>query len=110
VYLPLRGRYTHKPKPVELYEDDNRVYAELAEELADGTADCLDANVDWPGRDIATILQAKTQLDLNFVLDRLVASLPGDVPGSSGCRLKVLQQGICSFPSQQGERSSLFER
>jgi predicted nucleotidyltransferase len=81
------------------YEDE-RVYSELAEELADGVVDFLDANIYLLGQDIYKVLQEKTLVELSSLLNRLIESLNADEPGSLGYRLKVLQQGICSLYPQ----------
>ncbi|WP_218653151.1 nucleotidyl transferase AbiEii/AbiGii toxin family protein [Nostoc sp. TCL26-01] len=82
------------------YEDDERVYAELAEELADGVVEFLDANIYLLGQDIYRIVQEKTLFELNILLDKLIKSLNVDQPGSFGYRLKVLQAGIISLSSK----------
>jgi predicted nucleotidyltransferase len=78
------------------YEDDERVYSELAEELADGTVDFLDANVYLLGQDICKILQEKTLTEFSSLLSRLIESVDSDESGSLSYRLKVLQTGIWS--------------
>ena len=79
------------------YEDDERVYSELAEELADGTVDFLDANVYLLGQDICKILQEKTLTEFSSLLSRLIESVDSNESGSLSCRLKVLQKGIWSI-------------
>lgn len=80
------------------YEDDDRVYTELAEELAEGIIDFMDANVYLLGQDIYKILQKRTLIELNSLLDELITSLD-DEPMSLGYRLKILKQGINAFSS-----------
>lgn len=82
------------------YEDDERVYAELVEELANGVVEFLDANIYLLGQDIYKILQEKTLFELNILLDKLIKNLNVDQPGSLGYRLKVLQAGIISLSSK----------
>lgn len=79
------------------YEDDERVYSELSEELADGVVDFLDANIYLLGQDICKILQEKTLVEFSSLLNRLIENLDSDEAGSLGYRLKVLQKGICSI-------------
>jgi predicted nucleotidyltransferase len=79
------------------YEDDERVYSELAEELADGAVDFLDANIYLLGQDICKILQEKTLVEFSSLLSRLIESVDSDESGSLSYRLKVLQEGICSI-------------
>lgn len=109
-----RGERTNKDlEDIEFilskYEDDNRVYTELAEELADGVVDFLDANIYLLGQDIYKILQEKTLNErnlktlneLNLILGRLIESLGVNDPGSLGYRLQVLQTGISSLSTQR---------
>lgn len=79
------------------YEDDERVYSELAEKLADGVVDFLDANIYLLGQDICKILQEKTLVEFSSLLSRLIGSVDSDEPGSLSYRLKVLQKGIHSI-------------
>lgn len=79
------------------YEDDERVYAELANELADGVVDFLDANIYLLGQDIHNILQARTLSALDALLSTLIESLDANRTRSSAYRLNVLQQGIRSL-------------
>lgn len=78
------------------YEDEERVYVELAEELANGLIEFTDANIYLLGQDIHKILQKKTLVELNIVLDKLIESLSIGEPGSFSHKLKVLQKGIYS--------------
>lgn len=78
------------------YEDDERVYSELTEELADGAVDFLDANIYLLGQDICKILQEKTLTEFSLLLSRLIESVDSDESGSLSYRLKVLQKGIWS--------------
>lgn len=79
------------------YEDDERVYSELVEELAGGEVDFLDANIYLLGRDIYKILHEKTLVELSSLLSRLIESVDSDESGSLSYRLKVLQRGIRSL-------------
>ncbi|MBD2102536.1 hypothetical protein [Leptolyngbya sp. FACHB-261] len=97
-----RGERTNKDlEDIEFilskYEDDERVYTELANELADGVVDFLDANIYLLGQDIYKILQGKTLAELNLLLDRLIGDLDIDEPGTLDYKLKVLQEGINSL-------------
>lgn len=103
-----RGERTNKDlEDIEFillrYEDDERVYSELAEELADGVVEFLDANIYLLGQDIYKILQDKTLVELDSLLNVLIESLGDDKSKSLGYKLKVLQTGICSlYPKAQG--------
>lgn len=97
-----RGERTNKDlEDIEFvllkYEDDERVYSELAEELADGVVEFLDANIYLLGRDIYKILQNKTLTELDSLLNSLIERLGADKPESLGFKLKVLQTGIRSL-------------
>jgi predicted nucleotidyltransferase len=79
------------------YEDEERVYTELAEEFANGAVEFLDANIYLLGQDIHKILQEKTLVKLNnIVLDKLIESLSVDRLKSLSNNLKVLRKGISS--------------
>jgi predicted nucleotidyltransferase len=81
------------------YEDDERAYEELAEELASGEIDFLDASIYLLGRDIYKILQFKTLVELHRVFGKLMGKLGDDETGSFGYRLNILQKGIYSLSS-----------
>jgi hypothetical protein len=53
------------------------------------------------GKDIYKMLQQRTLVELNILLDRLVDSLNCDEPYSLGYRLQVLQAGISSLSSKR---------
>lgn len=96
-----RGERTNKDlEDIEFilskYEDEERVYEELALELADGLVEFIDANVYLLGQDIHKILQEKTLSELNILLDKLIENLDISKLGSLSDRLKVLQKGINS--------------
>ncbi|NEO27275.1 MAG: hypothetical protein F6K03_10345 [Kamptonema sp. SIO4C4] len=99
-----RGERTNKDlEDIEFilskYEDDERVYSELAGELADGTVEFLDANIYLLGQDIYKIFQDKTLIDLDLLLNDLIERLSTDNSESLGYKLKVLQAGIrSSYP------------
>ncbi|MCF2144972.1 nucleotidyl transferase AbiEii/AbiGii toxin family protein [Desmonostoc muscorum LEGE 12446] len=80
------------------YEDDDRVFNELAEELADKVIEFLDANIYLLGQDIYKILQSKTLHELNLLLNKLLDKFD-DEPESLGYKLEILKKGISSFSS-----------
>jgi hypothetical protein len=75
------------------YEDDSRVFDELAEELANEVVDFLDGNIYLLGRDIYKMLEKKTLHELNIQLKKLIKSL-SDEPQSLGYKLSILSRGI----------------
>jgi predicted nucleotidyltransferase len=81
------------------YEDDDRVYDELANELADQTVDFLDANIYLLGQDISKILQEITRRKLYVLLEEMTEHPNVRKVRLLGDRLKVLQQGIQSLDS-----------
>lgn len=81
---------------LENYSDDERVYEKLAEELANGEIEYLDAAIYLLGKDIQKVFQDETVSQLNAILERLVRDLDDDACDSSEWRLKVLQKGINS--------------
>ncbi|MDB9529377.1 hypothetical protein PN498_25525 [Oscillatoria sp. CS-180] len=100
-----RGERTNKDlEDIEFvllkYEDDERVYSELAGELADGTIEFLNASIYLLGRDIHKILQDKTLTELDSILNNLIERLDVAKPGSLGYGLKILQAGIRSSHPQ----------
>ncbi|WP_202804450.1 hypothetical protein [Baaleninema simplex] len=78
------------------YEDDERVYNELYDELANETLDFLDANIYLLGRDISRLLQSTTLTELKLVLDRLLESLQNRDSLSLYERVTILKRGILS--------------
>ncbi|MBD1888922.1 nucleotidyl transferase AbiEii/AbiGii toxin family protein [Coleofasciculus sp. FACHB-SPT9] len=78
------------------YSDDDRVFDELAEELAEGQIEYLDAAIYLLGRDIRKIFRDETVVQLNALLERLVHKSDDDAPDSNEWRLKVLKRGINS--------------
>jgi predicted nucleotidyltransferase len=79
------------------YEDDDRVYNELVEELSSGNVDFLDANIYLLGQDICRMLQDKTLIELNKLLGKMIEKFDYDEERSFGYMLKVLQKGIYSI-------------
>jgi len=101
-----RGNRTNKDlEDIEFilsrYEDDDRVYSELAEEIADELVDFLNASIYLLGQDIHKILQEKTLCELNLLLTRLIERLDADETESLSHSLKILQQGIYSLYPQE---------
>lgn len=78
------------------YEDDERVYVELAEELTTGDVDFSDANIYLLGQDIYKIFQPKTIDELKKVLNKLINMLGSDNNQSLGYKLVILMKGINS--------------
>ena len=87
------------------YEDDDRVYSELAEELADGSVEFLDANIYLLGQDIYKMLKDKTLTELDLLLNRWIERLEANDPESLGYQLTVLQAGIRSKNPMHGEEA-----
>ncbi|MCA6574932.1 MAG: hypothetical protein IM537_18840 [Pseudanabaena sp. M57BS1SP1A06MG] len=79
------------------YEDDDRVYSELVEELSSGDVDFYDANIYLLGQDIRRMLQDKTLIELNKLLGKMIKKFDYDEERSFGYMLKVLQKGINSI-------------
>ena len=100
-----RGESTNKDlEDIEFilskYEDDDRVYYELVEELSSGSVDFIDANIYLLGQDIHKMLQDKTLTELNILLEKMIKKFDYDEERSFGYMLKVLQQGIYSLNSK----------
>lgn len=93
-----RGRINKDLEDIEFilskYEDDNRAYEELAEELATGVVDFIDANIYLLGKDISKILRQETMHPLNALLNELISRADMDEPRSLEYKLKILQRGI----------------
>ena len=79
------------------YEDDDRVYNELAEELSSGAVEFLDANIYLLGQDIYRMLQDTTLVELNKLLQKMIEKFDSDEERSFGYMLKILQEGINSI-------------
>jgi predicted nucleotidyltransferase len=81
------------------YEDDDeeRIFNELAAELSSGNVDFLDANIYLLGQDICRMLQNKTLIELNKLLEKMIKKFDYDEERSFGYMLKVLQKGIYSL-------------
>lgn len=100
-----RGERTDKDmKDIEFillkYENDDRVYNELIEELSSGDVDFIDANIYLLGQDIYRMLQNKTLIELNKLLETMIKKFDYDEERSFGYMLKVLQKGIYSLNSK----------
>ncbi len=76
------------------YEDDERAYSELAEQLSSGKVKFLDASIYLLGQDIFERLQEKTLVELNRLLEKMIDKFDSDEEKSFGYMLKVLQTGI----------------
>jgi predicted nucleotidyltransferase len=97
-----RGERTNKDlEDIEFilskYEDDDRVYNELVEELSSGDVDFSDANIYLLGQDICRMLHDKTLIELNKLLGKMIKKFDYDEERSFGYMLKVLQKGINSI-------------
>ena len=79
------------------YEDDDRVYNELVEELSSGAVEFLDANIYLLGQDIYRMLQDTTLVELNKLLQKIIKKFDSDEERSFGYMLKILQEGINSI-------------
>jgi predicted nucleotidyltransferase len=79
------------------YEDDERVYSELVDELSSGKVEFLDANIYLLGQDMHRMLQDKTLIELNKLLEKMIEKFDYAEERSFGYRLKVLQKGINSI-------------
>jgi predicted nucleotidyltransferase len=79
------------------FQDDNRVYDELADKLASGSIDYLDANIYLLGQDIYKMLNQKTLSVLNSLLDELIERLGIDDSNSLERKLHILKRGINSL-------------
>ena len=54
------------------YEDDERIFDELKEELSSGDVGFLDANIYLLGQDIHRMLQSQTLIELNKLLEKMI--------------------------------------
>lgn len=79
------------------YEDDDRVYNELVEELSSGSVEFLDANIYLLGQDICRMLQDKTLIELDKLLGNMIEKFDYNEERSFGYMLKVLHKGIYSI-------------
>jgi predicted nucleotidyltransferase len=77
------------------YEDYERVFAELSDELAKEDIALTDASIYLLGRDIDKTFQAKTLKQLNVILDELIERL-ADHSEKLDNKLTILKQGILS--------------
>ena len=79
------------------YEDDERIYTVLADELADGTIEFLDAPAYLLGQDIRKIFQPETLANLDELL-KLILHDSGENDDAQEStlliRLKLLQKGM----------------
>ena len=79
------------------YEDDDRVYNELVEELSSRSVEFLDANIYLLGQDIYRMLQDKTLIELNKLLGKMIEKFDYAEDRSFGYMLKVLQKSLNSI-------------
>ena len=79
------------------YEDDERAYKELAEELNSGDVKLLDATIYLLGQDIYRMLQDKTLIELNKLLGKMIEKFDYAEDRSFGYMLKVLQKSLNSI-------------
>lgn len=77
------------------YEDYERIFAELSDELANENIVLTDASIYLLGRDISETFQAKTLKDLNIILDELIERLADHLEKLDN-KLNILKQGILS--------------
>ncbi|MEI6429070.1 MAG: nucleotidyl transferase AbiEii/AbiGii toxin family protein [Pseudanabaena sp. ELA607] len=97
-----RGEKTNKDlEDIEFilskYEDDDRVYNELVEELYSEAVKLSDAGIYLLGQDICKMLQDKTLIELNKLLGKMIEKFDDDEERSLGYRLKILHKGINSI-------------
>lgn len=97
-----RGERTDKEEKdlgfiLSKYENDERVYSELVDELSSGKVEFLDANIYLLGQDMHRMLQDKTLIELNKLLEKMIKKFDYDEERSFGYMLKVLQKGINSI-------------
>ncbi|MCC5896528.1 MAG: hypothetical protein JJU32_01245 [Phormidium sp. BM_Day4_Bin.17] len=81
------------------YEDDDRVYSELYEKLANEELNYIDSHVYLLGRDIANILQTQTFIKLEEVLSRMIEQVSWEEADALAQHLTVLQRGLRSLSS-----------
>ena len=79
------------------YEDYDRVYSELVDELSCGKVKFLDAHIYLLGQDICRMLQEKTLVELNKLLEKMITKFDYTEERSFGYMLKVLKIGINSL-------------
>ena len=78
------------------YQDDERVYSELINELADEIVQYSTAHIYLLGKDIGKIFQEKTLQQINQLLDQLIVRFTIKNQFSFGAELIILKQGINS--------------
>lgn len=78
------------------YEDDDRIYTRLVNELADDSIKFLDAPSYLLGQDIQSIFHPKTLAQLDELLERLLTNLDAHYSNQSSfrMRLRLLQEGM----------------
>lgn len=75
------------------YSDEERIYTELLNELANGDIEYVDAAIYILGQDIRKIFHNETVKQLNFRLEQLIPQLEEDIDEKTA-RLQVLYRGI----------------
>lgn len=79
------------------YDDDERAYNELTDELINELVKLQDASIYLLGQDIFRRLQEKTLVELNRLLEKMIDKFDSDEERSLGYMLKVLHSGINSL-------------
>ena len=79
------------------YDDDERAYNELTDELIIESVKLQDASIYLLGQDIFRRLQEKTLVELNRLLEKMIDKFDYDEERSFGYLLKVLHRGINSL-------------
>jgi len=79
------------------YDDDERAYNELTDELINESVKLQDASIYLLGQDIFRRLQEKTLVELNRLLEKMIDKFDSDEERSLGYMLKVLHSGINSL-------------
>jgi len=76
------------------YQDDERVYDELYQQLADETLQYQDAAIYLLGQDIIRTFEPSTLTQIQALLTQLTQRFEDNQEGSFGYKLAILQQGL----------------